>query len=39
MAKGVGFTFRKKPKVKRKNRHSKNLSASQSPKKYKGQGR
>lgn len=39
MAKAIGFSYRKKPKVKRKGRHSKNLSKSQQKKQYKGQGR
>ena len=38
MAKGVTFTFRKKPKVKRKGVHSKNLSKSQRKKPTRGQG-
>lgn len=37
MAKGLTFTFRKKPKVKRKV-HSKNLSKSQRKKPTRGQG-
>jgi hypothetical protein len=38
MAKSVGFTYRKKPKVKRKGIHSKNLSKSQRKKLSRGQG-
>tara|TARA_R110002020_G_scaffold66221_3_gene174219 strand:+ start:298 stop:414 length:117 start_codon:yes stop_codon:yes gene_type:complete len=38
MAKGLSFTFRKKPKVKRKGVHSKNLSKSQRKKPTRGQG-
>ena len=38
MAKSVGFTFRKNPKVKRKGVHSKNLSKSQRKKLSRGQG-
>jgi len=38
MAKGLSFTFRKKPKVKRKGVHSKNLSKSQRKKPSRGQG-
>ena len=38
MAKGLTYTFRKKPKVKRKGVHSKNLSKSQRKKPTRGQG-
>jgi hypothetical protein len=38
MAKGLNYTFRKKPKVKRKGVHSKNLSKSQRKKPTRGQG-
>tara|TARA_R110001583_G_scaffold35622_9_gene118338 strand:- start:387 stop:521 length:135 start_codon:yes stop_codon:yes gene_type:complete len=34
MAKGVGFTYRKKAKVKRKNIHSKNKSRTKGGKQY-----
>ncbi|QDP49724.1 MAG: hypothetical protein Unbinned1953contig1002_39 [Prokaryotic dsDNA virus sp.] len=43
MAKGINFTFRAKPKKKRKNIHSKNRSRTKGGKQflklYKGQGR
>ena len=38
MAKGLSFTFRKKPKIKRKGIHSKKLSKSQRKKPSRGQG-
>ena len=39
MAKGINFTYREKPKKKRKGVHSKNTSKSKRKKPSRGQGR